>query len=109
MVKNLNRTLTRSRVQNTLILLLLVAGAFAVFLTIRTAAEITTDGPCGSCHTLAIRHENFDSVTPPALPPDWLATNTLGPLPLWVTSNNDTRLRPRTHRPMPRSSTIQLW
>jgi len=32
--------------------------------------------------------ENFDTVTPPALPLGWLATNALGPLPLWVTSNS---------------------
>jgi len=33
-------------------------------------------------------HENFDNVLPPALPSDWLATNALGPPPLWVTSNS---------------------
>ena len=33
-------------------------------------------------------NENFDSVTPPALPPDWVATNAQGPPPLWVTSNS---------------------
>jgi hypothetical protein len=32
--------------------------------------------------------ENFDSVTPPALPAGWLATSALGPPPLWVTSNS---------------------
>jgi hypothetical protein len=32
--------------------------------------------------------ENFDNVTPPALPVGWLATNALGPPPLWVTSNS---------------------
>jgi hypothetical protein len=32
--------------------------------------------------------ENFDNVTPPALPPDWLATNVLGSPPMWVTSNS---------------------
>jgi hypothetical protein len=87
-VKNLKRSLTRSGAQNTLFLLLLVAVAFAVFLNSRTAAEITTDGPCDWCHTLYTRHENFDNVTPPALPPDWLATNALGSPPFWVTSNN---------------------
>jgi len=40
--------------------------------------------PCWSLHTLS---ENFDNVTPPTLPVDWLATNALGPPPLWVTSN----------------------
>jgi hypothetical protein len=87
-IKNLKHTLTRTRLRNVLLLLLLVAATVAVFLNGRTAAEIPTDGPCGSCHTLQTRSENFDSVTPPALPPDWLATNALGPPPLWVTSNN---------------------
>jgi hypothetical protein len=30
--------------------------------------------------------ENFDSVTAPALPTGWVATNAVGPAPLWVTS-----------------------
>jgi hypothetical protein len=30
--------------------------------------------------------ENFDTVTAPALPPGWSATNAVGPPPLWVTS-----------------------
>ncbi|MGE5214280.1 MAG: hypothetical protein ACM3NN_11385 [Nitrospirota bacterium] len=32
--------------------------------------------------------ENFDSVIPPALPVLWLATNALGPPPLWVSSDS---------------------
>jgi hypothetical protein len=32
--------------------------------------------------------ENFDNVSPPALPPDWLATNAQGPPPLWVISDS---------------------
>ncbi|QUV84412.1 S8 family serine peptidase [Chloracidobacterium aggregatum] len=31
--------------------------------------------------------QNFDTVTPPALPAGWTATNASGPSPLWVTSN----------------------
>ena len=31
--------------------------------------------------------ENFDGVTPPALPAGWVATNAQGPPPLWVNSN----------------------
>jgi len=31
--------------------------------------------------------QNFDTVTPPALPAGWTATNASGDLPLWVTSN----------------------
>ena len=32
--------------------------------------------------------EEFDTLSPPTLPPDWLATNALGPPPLWVTSSS---------------------
>jgi hypothetical protein len=32
--------------------------------------------------------ENFDSESPPALPPDWITTNAQGPPPLWGTSNS---------------------
>src|SRR4029453_6637782 len=45
-----------------------------------------SDGQCG-CHNLITVSENFDGVTPPALPAQWLATTALGPPPLWVTSN----------------------
>jgi hypothetical protein len=38
--------------------------------------------------------ENFDNVSPPALPPDWLATNAQGPPPLWVTSNSGVPIPP---------------
>lgn len=31
--------------------------------------------------------QNFDAVTPPALPTGWLATNAQGPGPLWVTQS----------------------
>jgi serine protease AprX len=42
---------------------------------------------CLPC-TLRTGTENFDGVTPPALPPDWSATNAQGQPPLWVTSNS---------------------
>jgi hypothetical protein len=38
--------------------------------------------------------ENFDSVTPPTLPPDWLATNAQGPPPFWLTSNSGVPIPP---------------
>jgi len=43
--------------------------------------------------------ESFDNVSPPALPPDWLATNALGPPPLWVTSNSGVPLPPADTSP----------
>jgi hypothetical protein len=58
-----------------------VTGAFPCFTPRPT--------PCpGRCSQLAGAAQNFDNVAPPILPPDWLATNALGPPPLWVTSNS---------------------
>jgi plastocyanin len=44
--------------------------------------------PPTRCYEVVVVSENFDNVTPPDLPPDWLATNAQGPPPLWVTSNS---------------------
>jgi serine protease AprX len=56
-----------------------------------SAAVGPTPSPNPSCSPPCLLpvvfSENFDSVTPPALPPDWEAANTEGPPPLWVTSN----------------------
>lgn len=43
---------------------------------------------CPPCTMPVEFSEDFDNLIPPALPPDWLATNALGPPPLWVTSNS---------------------
>jgi hypothetical protein len=49
--------------------------------------------PClGRCSENAGLGEDFDEVVPPTLPFDWLATNALGPPPLWVTSNSGVTL-----------------
>jgi subtilisin family serine protease len=57
-----------------------------------SAAVGPTPSPAPSCSppcfVPVVVNENFDSVTPPALPPDWVATNAEGPPPLWVTSNS---------------------
>ena len=51
--------------------------------------------PCpGRCSQLAGLAQSFDNVAPPILPPDWLATNVLGPPPLWVTSNSGLPMPP---------------
>lgn len=47
-----------------------------------------TPFPCPGCWKQVTMAENFDAVTPPALPPGWLATNAVGPPPPWVTSNS---------------------
>jgi hypothetical protein len=43
---------------------------------------------CPPCYLPMGRSEDFDNVIPPALPPDWIATNAQGPPPLWVTSSS---------------------
>jgi len=44
--------------------------------------------------------ENFDGVTPPALPPDWLATNIINPDNIfWITSNSGTPTPPADSAP----------
>jgi subtilisin family serine protease len=57
-----------------------------------SAAVGPTPSPNPSCSPPCllpvVYNENFDTVTPPALPPDWQATNAQGPPPLWVTSNS---------------------
>src|SRR5580765_917168 len=53
------------------------------------AARPTASPLChGPCSQAVVLRENFDNVTPPQLPPDWLATNVLGPPPLWVASDS---------------------
>ena len=54
------------------------------------SAAIPAPGPpqCFLCFFPVEIAESFDGVTPPALPPDWIATNPQGPPPLWVTSNS---------------------
>jgi subtilisin family serine protease len=49
---------------------------------------------CPLCWMLIGGTENFDNVTPPALPPNWAATNAQGPPPLWVTSNSGVPMPP---------------
>jgi len=55
--------------------------------------------PCPSCWFTYSAHESFDGVTPPGLPPDWLATNAQGPPPLWVTSNSGVPMPPADTAP----------
>jgi hypothetical protein len=64
-----------------------VTGAFPCFTPRPT--------PCpGRCSQLVSLAQSFDNVVPPMLPPDWPATNALGPPPLWVTSNSGLPMPP---------------
>src|SRR5262245_37387564 len=63
------------------------------------AGPTPTPLPCPRCWFTYTAHEDFDGVTPPALPPDWLATNAQGPPPLWVTSNSGVPMPPADTAP----------
>ena len=58
-------------------------------------ASVTTNNAGSGSATATITEspttylgENFDGVTPPALPAGWVAANAQGPAPLWVTSSS---------------------
>jgi hypothetical protein len=55
--------------------------------------------PCPGCWNPTTQSENFDGLTPPALPPGWLATNAQGPPPLWVTSDSGLPMPPADTSP----------
>jgi len=46
------------------------------------------------CSLPVMWSENFDNVTPPALPLGWMATNAQGSQPLWSTSNSGSPIPP---------------
>ena len=70
------------------------AGSTSPEQDIRQSDRVSADAPtptplqCFPCWFAHTRDDNFDYVTPPALPPGWLATNAQGPPPLWVTSDS---------------------
>jgi len=57
-------------------------------------ASVPTPSCSPPCLLPVMWSENFDNVTPPALPPGWVATNAQGPPPLWVTSNSGVPVPP---------------
>src|SRR6266481_1157385 len=120
MMETLKRSFTLTRLRNVLYVTLLIAAGLAVLGPIGYSRAISQAGlaspeengwggvdisgavgatplpspSCGPCRLPVVLDENFDNVTPPALPPDWLATNALGPPPLWVTSNSGLPMPP---------------
>jgi hypothetical protein len=92
-IPNLKRTFGAKPVRNVISLVLLIAAA-----TVVGPRLAQSRGRCPFCFSLETFGENFDQGTPPVLPPGWLATNTLGPPPLWVTSNSGVPIPP-AHTP----------
>ena len=66
---------------------------------VAAAGPTPTSLPCPRCWQPATASQNFDGVTPPALPPGWLATNAQGPPPLWVTSDSGLPMPPADTSP----------
>jgi hypothetical protein len=67
---------------------------------ILAAAGATPTPPaCKPCWQATTETENFDSVSPPALPMGWIATNAQGPPPLWVTSDSGVPMPPADSPP----------
>jgi hypothetical protein len=64
-----------------------------------TPTPVPTPSCLPPCLLPIVLTENFDNVVPPVLPPDWTATNALGPPPLWVTSNSGVPLPPADTSP----------
>lgn len=113
-MKSPKRSFTLRRLRNGLCLTLLITAGAASLALIGSSHAITRAGSAsdkdgasrrvdnsaagttptptplchGPCILPVVLSENFDDVAPPTLPPGWLATNALGPPPLWVTSNS---------------------
>lgn len=81
MIENLNPIFSPMRFRSFLYIVTLIASCVAVDTT------TAQDSNCGLLHR-ATRTGYFDNVIPPALPPDWIATNAQGPPPFWTTSNS---------------------
>jgi hypothetical protein len=116
MAQSLQRRFTATRLRNLLCVSMFIAAGIAALAPIRSLravaertresaspkddarsrvdvlrlANVTSSLAPSSrpCFQPMVFSENFDNVTPPALPPGWLATNALGPPPLWGTSNS---------------------
>jgi hypothetical protein len=65
---------------------------------ISVAGATPSPPACFPCWWRMTTTENFDSVTPPALP-GWIATNAQGPPPLWGTSDSGVPIPPADTAP----------
>jgi len=81
MMRNPKRTFTAMRLETGLWLLVLLIPPGVVAVTAITLAVAGNNRVEGTCNPGTILMENFDGVTPPALPPSWSSTS-------WGTSNS---------------------
>jgi hypothetical protein len=63
------------------------------------AGPTPTPFPCPLCWFPRTQSDNFDYLIPPELPFGWLATNALGPPPLWVSSDSGVPIPPADTAP----------
>ena len=123
-METIRRSFILRRLQNVLSVNLLIAAGIVTSGSILSSHAIAGDGPAsgeddasgwidnfpacaiprptpclGRCSELVSLGQNFDDVTPPLLTPDWLATNALGPPPLWVTSDSGLPMPPADSTP----------
>jgi hypothetical protein len=129
MTSNLKRVLTFNRLRHVLYLSLFVGALVAALGAICSSSRVVAQradgstfpddrgfgqvdtspavptspaGPCpppARCWLAVSWSEDFDSVIPPVLPPNWVATNTQGPPPLWVTSDSGVPVPPAATLP----------
>jgi hypothetical protein len=85
MSENRKVTFSPARLRDLFVSVLLVVAGVLIGPIV---AQTPEQSRCPPCIGLASTTENFDGATPPALPSGWLATNALGPPPLWITSNS---------------------
>ena len=88
MVENLKRTFCSVWFGSVVCFVMLIASYVAAD---TTAAPDTS---CAPGLTRGMQLTKFDNVIPPALPPDWIASNAQGPPPFWVTSNSGVPMPP---------------
>jgi hypothetical protein len=97
MIKKLSQTITATRLCYFVVLLFVLSAAMRITTTV--AGIRPSRGRCPPCAELTSSKEDFDGVTPPALPQGWLATNVLGPPPLWITSDSGLPMPPANTAP----------
>src|SRR6478672_1262549 len=84
----------RAATRLTIISAIVIAFAHQGLSQLSATLRPTPTPSCYPCSLPVMWSENFDNVTPPALPPGWLATNAQGQPPSWVTSNSGVPIPP---------------
>src|SRR5205814_9863433 len=92
-MRQLSFSLTSSAARPALRTMLLVGAGVDISVAVPTPPPNPSCTPLPCSQPVELR-EHFDNVTPPGLPPDWIATNAQGPPPLWFTSDSGVPIPP---------------